>query len=344
MGLLTTMLVLCTAAAAPTASATATPTVPTVTLNNGVLMPRLATSLPSTAAAAKIAVAAAFAAGVTHFVTANDYLNQAVVGDALRALGVPRASYFVTTMTSPCQCAQGEPHCDRNITDLRNCTDTTVAEVLSDLDQLGLDYADLVLLHGPNLAADHVGGCTPEACAANRAQWIAYEQLVTQGKVRAIGVGNFCPSCLECLLSHTVPAVNQVQYHVAYGSSGAAFVEYFAAKGIVPWAYEPLSSGAAATNALCGAIGAAHNKSAAQVALRWVLQLSWGLALITSTDREDYMRDDIAGVSAPWELSDAEMAKLNALDVAPDDLTKTMCLYRKQQEQQQRQRQLHEQQ
>lgn len=314
MGLLTTMLALCTAAAAPTASAAATPTVPTVTLNNGVLMPRLATSLPSTAADAKTAVAAAFAAGVTHFVTANDYLNQAVVGDALRALGVPRASYFVTTMTSPCQCSQGEPHCDRNITDLRNCTDTTVAEVLSDLDQLGLDYADLVLLHGPNLAADHVGGCTPEACAANRAQWIAYEQLVTQGKVRAIGVGNFCPSCLECLLSHTVPAVNQVQYHVAYGSSGAAFVEYFASKGIVPWAYEPLSSGAAATNALCGAIGAAHNKSAAQVAMRWITSspAAPGFSLLTKASNPQYLREDI-DVFDGWDLSAAERAQLDAV-------------------------------
>lgn len=50
-------------------------------------------------------------------------------------------------------------------------------QVLSDLQQLGFDYLDLVLLHGPNLAADNEGGCTPEACAANRAQWKAYAQL-----------------------------------------------------------------------------------------------------------------------------------------------------------------------
>ena len=292
-------------------------TVPTVTLNNGVLMPRLATSLPSTMADAETAVAAAFAAGVTHFVTANDYLNQAAVGNALRALGVPRASYFVTTMTSPCQCNQGEPHCDRNITDLHNCTDTTTAEVLSDLEQLDFDYVDLVLLHGPNLAAENVGGCTPEACAANRAQWLAYEQLMQQGKIRAIGVGNFCPSCLECLLSSpsriATPAVNQVQYHVAYNSSGAAFVEYFASKGIVPWAYEPLSSGAAATNALCGVIGAAHNKSAAQVAMRWITSnpAAPNFSILTKASNPQYLREDVDVFS--WDLSSEERAQLDAV-------------------------------
>jgi hypothetical protein len=49
--------------------------------------------------------------------------------------------------------------------------------VLSDLDQLGFDYLDLLLLHGPNLPADNVGGCTAEVCAANRAQWSVYAEL-----------------------------------------------------------------------------------------------------------------------------------------------------------------------
>ena len=103
------------------------------------------------------------------------------------------------------------------------------------------------------------------------------------------------------------------------------------ARGIVVQAYSPLggdAAGAIMGSATVKAMAATHNKSAAQVALRWVLQL--GHTLTTSTAREDYMRDDIAGVSLPWSLSDAEMATLNALDVAPDDLTKSMCLYRKQ--------------
>lgn len=191
--------------------------VPKVTLNNGVEMPRLAISLPKTAGDATANIKVAFANGVAHFVTANDYLNQRAVGVGLKALGTPRSSYFVTTMTSPCQCNQTIPHCSRNISDLAECEAVTAREVLSDLRQLNLTYVDLLLLHGPNLAADHVGACDRVACAANRAQWRAYTELNRLGKARAIGIGNVCPSCFDCLLESPangvlVPAVTQIQY------------------------------------------------------------------------------------------------------------------------------------
>ena len=115
-------------------------------------------------------------------------------------------------------------------------------KVLGDLQQLGMDFVDLVLLHGPNLAADNVGGCTAEACAFNRAQWQAFSELREEGRVRSIGLSNYCPSCLECLLDSesdgevVIPAVNQVQYHVGYAAANySAFVSDFASRGIVTW-------------------------------------------------------------------------------------------------------------
>ena len=111
-------------------------------------MPRLAISLPKTYPNTSHNIQMALDAGITHFVTANDYLNQAAVGKGLA--GLPRSSYFITTMTSPCQCAQTEPHCHRNITDLKVCEATTKQEVMDDLAKLNLSYVDLILLHGPN--------------------------------------------------------------------------------------------------------------------------------------------------------------------------------------------------
>ena len=124
--------------------------IPTVKLNNGLEMPRLAISLPKTFPETAQNIQQAFDAGITHFVTANDYLNQRAIAQGLAELGVPRSKFFVTTMTSPCQCNQPHPHCQRNITDLNACAALTKREVLSDLAQLNLTHVDLILLHGPN--------------------------------------------------------------------------------------------------------------------------------------------------------------------------------------------------
>ena len=73
--------------------------------------------------------------------------------------------------------------------------------MLGGLNALGVDYADMVLLHGPNLAANSTGECTQRVCDFNRAQWRALVDLRRQGRVRSIGVSNYCPSCLHCLFA-----------------------------------------------------------------------------------------------------------------------------------------------
>ena len=293
-------------------------TVPAIKLNNGVDMPRVAISLPKSQPEATANIKLAYETGITHFVTANDYLNQAVVGAGLRALNVPRDKYFVTTMTSPCQCSQAAPHCDRNITDLAKCGEVTKSEVLSDIEQLNLSYVDLLLLHGPNEAAAHVGPCGPETCAANRAQWQAYTDMLRAGKTRAIGVGNFCPSCFDCLLTDAntlVPAVNQMQYHVAYGTDPSNFVSYFKQKGVVPHVYEPLAGGALASNVQCESIGQLRNKTAAQVAMRWITQNPLSeMAILTSSQSQVHLQQDTDVFG--WSLADDEMAALNSISCA----------------------------
>ena len=197
----------------------------------------------------------------------------------------------------------------------KEATATTKKEILSDIEQLNMSYVDLILLHGPNEVAGHDGGCGPEACAANLAQWQVYTELYKAGKARAIGVGNFCPSCFDCLLAKAdtvVPAVNQVQYHVAYGADPAGFMSYFHSKGIVPHVYEPLASGILASNTLCTSIGKKRNKTAAQVAMRWVSQNAISEpAILSSSTNKAYLQQDTDIFD--WDLSPDEVKALDAI-------------------------------
>ena len=112
-------------------------------------------------------------------------MNQKGVGAALK--GLPRDSFFITTKTKPCA----------EMTEAA-CSAQAEKEFLQDLSDLGLDYVDLILLHG---ASHHGhGACAKPACTKDLGQWKAYEKLYKAGKAKAIGVSNYCVSCFECLV------------------------------------------------------------------------------------------------------------------------------------------------
>jgi diketogulonate reductase-like aldo/keto reductase len=141
--------------------------------------------------------------------TAENYQNQKGVGAALK--GLPRDSYFLTTKTVPCS----------KMTEAE-CMASTTKDFLGDLTDLGLDYVDLILLHGPSA---HGAKCDKLACAKDIGQWKAYEALYKAGKAKAIGVSNYCVSCYECLIGApgvtVVPAVNQIEFHAGMGPDPA---------------------------------------------------------------------------------------------------------------------------
>jgi diketogulonate reductase-like aldo/keto reductase len=177
-----------------------------IKLNNGVMMPQMAagTWQYDNATAQSAVTLALDKAGFTHIDTAENYYNQIGVGKALA--GRDRSSYFLTTKTVPCdKSVIGTPGA---------CFKQTLADVETDLKLLGVDYVDLILLHGPARAKAGYGKgtCDPVACASDAEQWAAYEQIYKAGKAKAIGVSNYCQSCLDSLLSNAtvVPAVNQV--------------------------------------------------------------------------------------------------------------------------------------
>ena len=142
--------------------------------------------------------------------------------------------------------------------------------------------------------------------------WRAMEDFLAAKRTRAIGVSNYCQSTIDCLLAkaRVVPAVNQVMWHVGMGPDPIGLRSYCALKNITLQAYSPLGDGSSEliTGDLVSGIGSSHNKSGAQVSLRWVAQ--HGVPVSTKATDPKYLAQDLDIFG--WSLSDAELAKLDA--------------------------------
>jgi len=246
------------------------------------------------------AISGAVKAGMTHVDTANNYKNQQAVGDAIRASTL-REKIFLTTKVPGCS----EP-------DVAGCYASTQADIIADMEQLGFRNVDLLLLHFPPRPFPWR---PKEDCARLRAQWRALEEAYDDGRARAIGVSNLCPSCLECLRSSTdpplrvFPAVNQVQFHIGMGTDPGGIVSYAAAHGLVLQAYSPLGDGRSReliSGPLVSKIGELNGRTGPQVSLKYVLQLGW--SLVTKSTSAFHLAEDIDLFG--WTLSPAHMAEL----------------------------------
>jgi aryl-alcohol dehydrogenase-like predicted oxidoreductase len=161
------------------------------------------------------------------------------VGRALNT--VPRSSVFVETKVPGCGLdgvSDASPEA---------CANGTAAMLEANLKELNMSYVDLVLIHEPPSGAFAARSCHL-VCDQVKAQWQVLQDFYEQRKTRAVGVSNYCYSCMECLdwTNGTVtPMVNQVEYHVGMGTSsgihGAKGMKTFAdAHGVVMQAYSAL--------------------------------------------------------------------------------------------------------
>eukprot|EP00658_Telonema_sp_P-2_P059579 TRINITY_DN4861_c0_g1_i6.p1 TRINITY_DN4861_c0_g1~~TRINITY_DN4861_c0_g1_i6.p1 ORF type:complete len:278 (-),score=83.81 TRINITY_DN4861_c0_g1_i6:79-912(-) len=243
------------------------------------------------------AVTSALELGYIAIDTAHDYGNQDGVGRALKKSPLRRESYFVTTKVEG-----GLSFKDTMKTHAEN------------LNLLGLDYVDLLLVHFPTTMSDPPTGNK----TTRQEQWAAMEMLQTTGKTRAIGVSHFCQKQMEDILemARIKPAVNQVEFHVGMGSAGGnatddrAFME---AHGITFQSFSPLcgpcpspDNKALITGKLVTDIGKAVNKTGAQVALRW--QVQQGIPVIPKTDNADHLKQNLDLFS--FKLSEQQMQTL----------------------------------
>ena len=285
-------------------------TTPTITLNNGVLLPAIAAGTwQYKPEIAEQSVNDAFEAGFTHIDTAHDYDNQDGVGKALQ--GRKRDSFFLTTKV---------PGCGLQGISKANCAQDSSAAIDANLKQLGLDYVDLLLIHFPPLL-----GCKVESnCKAIQSQYAALEAALTAKKTRAIGVSNFCISCFECLnkTMKVTPAINQVKYHVGMGSDPGGLKSYCSEQGIHMQAYSPLGDNASALieGPLLEKIGTAHNKSSVQVALSWIWQNA--VPVVTKSTKLGHLKDDIDIFD--FKFSADELKELNS-QTQPSGSPSFMC-------------------
>jgi len=268
-----------------------------------------------TTAVAQKAFEDAFAVGFDSIDTAHDYNNQDGVGKALKDIlsnGTKRSGIFVTSKVPGCGAGQG-------VGGGKSCGPDTKKVFTEDLSLMGVDYADLMLVHFPPTS------CSAMKCKEIQEQWAVFEEMYAQKKARAIGVSNYCQSCFECLLksAKVVPMVNQVQYHVGMGVDPIGLKTYLAAKNITMQAYSPLGDGSKdlITGRLVTSIAKAHGKaSGATVALKWLVQS--GVPLVTKASDPAYMAEDIDLFG--WELTAAEMKQLNEA-TTPSGTPSFMC-------------------
>jgi len=263
----------------------------TVRLNNGVVMPSLAFAANVwDAGTCKDATASALSAGF-RFVWSSALIGQdcqEAQGAAIRASGLQRAELFVAGTANTQGCA-----------DASSCYQATHQAAEGQYTALNMSTLDMLMLDYP--AGDD--------CGAIKGQWQAFEELYAAKRARCIAVSNFSPTQLQCITgnaSATVPAVNQMPYSVGHGQD--TVVADDAKLKVVVQAYSPLGSGSLASDPILKAIGAPYKKSAAQVALRWILQRNATVA--TQSTNPTFLKQDADIFD--FELSDADMAKLNA--------------------------------
>lgn len=277
-----------------------------VTLNNGVKMPVISLGTAEyNGKELEDLISTAVREGFRGIDTAFNYYNQASVGKGLKK--VNRTSLFVVTKTTPCFHPQAPPR--YNISDQEKCAEQTRRDVESNFDQLDVDTIDLLLLHGPNHFGD--GACDEKACLLNSVQWAVYEDFLKSNRVRAIGVSNYCPSCLACIMGkgRAVPAVNQIKYHAGMTADPQGILSYSEHHGIIPMAYSPLGSSSSSIlrDPYLQAIADKHNKSIAQIGLKWIQ--SKGYTFATASSKASHLQEDLDLFA--WSLSADEIAGID---------------------------------
>ena len=259
-------------------------TVPSIGLNDDNTMPVLGLGVGELSdAETEQAVSTALEIGYRLIDTASAYENEAAVGRAIAASGIPRAEIFVTTKLATRDQGFGSAQ----------------EAIKASLERLGLDYVDLYLIHWPapgkSMYVDSFGGIM-------RAREL--------GLVRSAGVCNFQPEHLTTLmeLTFSVPAVNQIELHPLLTQTEVR--AHNAEHNVVTEAYSPLGVGALLKNDTVQSIAASYDKTPAQVLIRWSLQL--GNVVIPRSSSAERIAENFDVFD--FELSSGDMDALNGLN------------------------------
>ncbi|EHB66034.1 aldo/keto reductase [Paenibacillus lactis] len=256
----------------------------TVTLNNGVNMPIIGFGVYQVPDAEECenAVYEALMTGYRLIDTAAGYLNEEAVGRAIKRSGIPREELFITTKLW----VQDAGY------------ESAKLAFAKSLKKLQLDYLDLYLIHQP--FGDYYGA------------WRAMEELYREGKIKAIGVSNFLPDRLMDLIVHNevVPAVNQIETHPFYQQTEVT--AFLKEQGVQHQSWAPFAEGRGNMfgNEVLTSIAEKHNKSVAQIVLRWLVQRE--VVVIPKSVRRERIAENFDIFD--FELSADDMTQISTLD------------------------------
>ena len=268
--------------------------VPKITLNNGVTMPQLGLGVWKIEDDVELqaAIKRALDSGYRAFDTAAVYGNEAGVGEALAASGLPREDLFITT----------------KLWNSEQGYDTTLSAFDASLASLQLEQLDLYLIHWPMPKVNKF-----------KETWRAFERLYDEGRVRAIGVSNFTETHLKDLMTsaNITPAVNQVELHPQL--SQVPLRQFCSAHDIRIESWSPLMSGGAVLeDEVITGIARVHDKTPAQIVLRWHVQHD--LIVIPKSKTPERIAENIKIFD--FELSDDDMRAIDGLNrdhrIGPD--------------------------
>lgn len=266
-------------------------------LSNGVRIPKLGlgTWLLGGREAEK-AVADAVRLGYRHIDTAQAYENEEDVGAGLKSCGVPREQLFVTTKVR----AEHKTY------------ESAAASIDESLQKLGADYLDLVIIHSPQPWKEFRSE-ENRYFAENRETWRALEDAYKAGKARAIGLSNFLRDDLENILAscRIRPMADQVLCHV--GNTPFELIGFCRQNGIQVEAYSPVAHGAILENGEVRSVADRYHVSAAQLCLRYDLQL--GAVVLPKTANPEHMKSNAA---LDFTIADADMDTLKKIEKLKD--------------------------
>ncbi|PFH90587.1 aldo/keto reductase [Bacillus sp. AFS088145] len=255
----------------------------TVTLHNGVRMPRLGLGVFKVSEGEEVveSVKAAIRNGYISIDTAAIYKNEEGVGQAIKESGIAREELFVTS----------------KVWNSDQGYETTLQAFETSLNLLGLDYLDLYLIHWPGVDK-------------YKDTWKALEKLYKDGRVRAIGVSNFQIHHLQDLMSDCdiKPMVNQVEFHPHLTQK--ELLAFCKNEGIQMEAWSPLKQGQLLEEPVLTKIAHKYNKSVAQVILRWDLQND--VVTIPKSIKENRIIEN-ANIF-DFELTQEDMENIDALN------------------------------
>ena len=237
------------------------------------------------------AVRAAVGLGYRLIDTAQAYGNERGVGEGVRTCGLPREQLFVASKVAA---------------ELKTY-ESAARSIDETLEKMGLDYLDQMIIHSPQPWREF--RVEKRYFKENRAVWRALEDAQAAGKVRVIGVSNFLQDDLDSLLAacRVQPAVNQILLHISNTDLG--LLDYCRARNIQVEAYSPIAHGEALKNPAIAALAEKYGVSAAQLCIRYVLQL--GTVALPKTADPAHMASDAA---VDFVISDADMEALKHME------------------------------